>query len=238
MSDKRNEYIPIQAHIDAQNADPAYQAMIAEGERRFSALIAKRLEQLKPMQEELNALGVTVRTPEELLQRGPVDREVVDVLLRWLLKEGLDPAVYVSILIGLHKPRKPFHGGPLVEFFERPSSDVEDVRWNVGYTIAQSRPYGISQWIVDSLKNSDLGSCREWLAIAAARIAPRDDANPVLRQVFNELPDFSAEALGISGTEEDMHFLTLQLSARKGRTKKSIEKAIKKIGKRVSVGTD
>jgi hypothetical protein len=235
VSDKRNEYIPIQAHIDAQNADAAYQAMIAEGERRFSAIIAKRLAQLKPMQEELHALGVTVRTPEELLQRGPVECEVVDVLLKWLLKEGLDPAIYVSILIGLHKPRNPFHGGPLVEFFERPASDVEDIRWNVGYTIAQARPYGISQWIIDTLKNSALGSCREWLAIAAARIAPGEDANPVLRQVFHELPDFAAEALGISGTEEDMHFLTSQLSARKGRTKKAIERAIKKIGKRVTV---
>lgn len=223
---------------------PGYMSM-AEGNRRRAEALAQRMEQMRPLVEALDQLGWRVSTPEELYQGRPISEEVVALLFEWLAREDIDPAIHGSILIGLFKPAKRYDGAPLIDFWNKSKSEA--VKWEIGYTVAKAKPRGLSEWVIQELLDRSNGTGREWLCLAAAKLAPAEVASQAIMAVFddvpesvrhgtayNGLPEFAAQALGMIGGRSERRFLETKLDATQGRAKKEIEKAIRKIDRRLT----
>jgi hypothetical protein len=134
-------------------------------------------------------------------------------------------------LIGASRER--YDGKVLADLFDNVSS--ENLRWVIGNTIAETKPAGISEWIISVIKNKKFGRDREMFCLAVARQISPEKANKVLREVFEDLPGHSAMGFSECGGAEELIFLKRKLpSITKTWVKKETEKAIKKINKRIN----
>jgi hypothetical protein len=226
--------------------DPAWVAArrADEQKRKQWAVEFRRLE--RPILEDLRAVGVVVTTignAKEWERYVPLQPEVVEVLVRWLdrahwkLKE--------SLIRSLATAEKPFDGRPLVEVFEQiltedlDELDFEEARakadwgWVIGYTIAETRPHGITDWVIRTVQNPNLNKSREGLLLAVARMAPAEIARRILVPLFEEFPPHVAASLAECGGEAELAFLQAKEYEFKGPTRTEIRKAIKRIATRV-----
>ncbi len=108
------------------------------------------------------------------------------------------------------------------------------MRWLIGNAIAESRPFGISDWVVKTARDSRFYTSKQMLLIALARMVPKEVANPILMAQFDEFPTHAALALAESGGRKELEFLEGQRDSLTGEWRKSADKAIKKLSKKLS----
>ena len=206
--------------------DPEYQSRIADGDERWRQQVAARMAKLQPLLLELRDAGIEVSSPEELLSCGRIDDRVVKILFNWLCRDGLDSIIQSSILTGLRRPKRPYSGAPLIRLWEATTSEA--MKWEIAYTIAEAKPTGVSDWLLQELSKPQNGTAREWLFIAAAKLAPESEANERIIASFDDVPDSTkagitsngipeaaAKALALSGGRDELMFLEDAYSGRK-----------------------
>ncbi|MNS04258.1 hypothetical protein D3C72_356140 [compost metagenome] len=224
------KWIPIEEAIADIESDPEVHARRkATLDAREKQLIRLR-EASKALIDDLAAIGVQVPDLGALHHHSPLSPEVVAVLLDWL-RADVEELLLEEILIKLRKPKKTFDGRRLAALFESTTSQA--VRFEVGVTMELARPTGLEEWVISAINDSSYGDTRISLAVAAAKMAPQDKANMALLQIFDLHPYTVCQALGISGGPTELRFLAERAEKVKGNARKDIERAIKKIKKRL-----
>src|SRR5437773_1475222 len=81
-------------------------------------------------------------------------------------------------------PSKPYDGNVLTTLFDKTfEGDLDQcelseaiytkgIRWAIANTIAEARPTGISDWILEKLESQTLGESKKMLLIAGGRLCP------------------------------------------------------------------
>jgi hypothetical protein len=183
------------------DADPDFQKRRAEKQRRRAVKHERLRNAAQPILDELQSMGIVVASIGEMTQHfAPLPPQIVQVLLDWLPRVGED-RLKESIIRALGAAKEPFDGRPLVDVFLNDKSGT--LRWPIANTMAYARPFGVTDWIVEAVKNRRFGSARQMLMLALARLAPAELALPVLLSVLDELPGHVAIALGeVGGASE------------------------------------
>jgi hypothetical protein len=208
-------------------ADPVYQAKLKAQAERTERVRVGEVELLRG----LALRGYPADSLQELVERHvPLPEDLSESLL-----EGLaaipDTALQEAVVRALGAARAPFDVQPLVRLFEKTPS--EPLRWAIANTLAELRPLGIRQWLLDAVQNAANGKAREMLALAVARTNPADVANRVLLGLLDEMPGHAARALAESGTAAERRVLQARLVSAKGWVKKEIDRAVRAISQRV-----
>ncbi len=212
-------------------ADPEFQRMRAEKDRRFAERKARLDEIERPITEDLRRAGVDADSIEEMTQQyAPLPSRIVAVLLHWLPRVAED-RVKESVIRALGAAEEPFDGRPLVDAFMADSS--ETLRWPIANTMAEATPFGITGWLIEAVGNRVFGSARQMLVLALARLAPGETARPILLSLLGELPGHVAAALAEIGGEAELQALQDRVDQVKGWEKIEFRKAIRKIKSRL-----
>lgn len=210
--------------------DPAYvkrQAELADAHELREAEIALAM---RPLLQRLAEQGYEVSDLRELvLRHAPLAPKVVDTLLEWLPKIE-DGAIKEHIVRALGAAGAPFPGESLAELFDRSTS--EGLRWAIANTIAEARPGGITDWVLERARDPATGKAREMLALAVARLAPPEVANAALLRMLDDLPGHVALALAEIGGPYEATVLEAKSAATRGWVKREIEAAIRAIRRR------
>ena len=216
--------------------DPKFREMQRRKAERHARDIAPSLVIEQKVLAELASVGVEAGSLADLRDRGNVAPEAVAVLLGWFRRGGEDcpPNMKIALASAVGAAAEPFDGCDLAREFDE--TDNATLRWTIANAISCSHPTGISEWLCARLEDTSLGSSREMLAIAAASMLEREQANGVLLRVFHELPSHCAEGLGASGGECELDFLQAQLTRYKGWVRREIEKAVSRIRRRLQSG--
>jgi hypothetical protein len=213
--------------------DPEFAARERDREKRQAQLAEEYAQLERPILEELAELGIDVESlgqSQNLKAYMPFPDEIVQVFLRWLPKAH--ERIQVTLAHLLAAAKNPFQGHALAETFTKTSSS--EVRWQLADTIAQTRPTGITDWVVQAFTNPSYGSSRQMLAVAVARLAPRREANRTLLRLFDEFPVHVPLALAESGEANELEFLKSRLPEAPRESEKEIRKAIRAIEQRMS----
>lgn len=207
--------------------DPEYKAGLRAQEERLSAI--RESEQV--VIRKLEDVGVTADSLADLRRRYfRLPGEVVQVLLRSL--EYAVPQVQDEIVRTLASVEQPFDARALTRLFETTESD--SLRWAIANTLAELRPLDVRQWLIDTLARREYGKAREMLPLAIARTASPSVANQVLLSHFDEMPGHVALALAESGGPSELEFLRRTAPSTKGWVRKEIDRAVRRIAKRIA----
>lgn len=219
------------AELAAQLAnDPDYQSKLAAQNERAAAILAE----VKPILADLEALGISVNSIDELrLAYSALPESVVKVLVRWMNRLSI-PSLQESIVRELASVQEPFDVRPLLQLFERTTSD--SLRWAIANTLAELRPLDARDWVINALGTSKYGRAREMLLLALARIAPSSVANPVLVTYLEEMPGHVALGLAESGGRLEAELLERQARTEHGWVLQELTRAISMIGTRLNAG--
>lgn len=210
--------------------DPEYQAKLAA--QRERAVSTQAAEQL--VLGDLVAAGYPVSSLAQLRREyRPLPPEAVAVLLEWVPKMS-DVAIQEAMVRDLANVQEPFQVQPLLSLFERTES--ESLRWAIGNTIAELRPLDARDWVIAMLANRGHGRGREMLPLALARIASQSKANEVLRIYLDEMPGHVALGFAESGGPAELELVRQRAKGQKGWVRKELDRAARKIAKRVSEG--
>jgi hypothetical protein len=106
---------------------------------------------------------------------------------------------------------------------------LNDLRWAIGNTIACSRPFGITEWVLRKINDPLLGKSKEMLIVALKDLVPREGAIAICRDFFDEFPPQCATVLGEMGDISESRFLGEKKKEFSGATLNEIRKAIKAI---------
>lgn len=189
-------------------------------------------EEEKPVLEALAEVGVVASGIDASLgEYLPLSAEAVEVLLKFLPKMA-DPRVQDMMVryIGTTKAR--YDGTPLADLFD--SGDNMHFKWAIADAISRSRPMNLENWIAKTLVDRRHGQAREMLCAAAARLLPREQANALLLQCFDDMPGHAAGALRVTGGEKELAFLRKRLPGPKGWVGKALARAVVGIEKRLN----
>ena len=157
------------------------------------------------MLQAIAAAGYPVDDLSELARAyAPLPPRLVELLLATLAGVD-DELVLEQVVRALGAPADRYDGRPLAELFDR--TDSEALRWVIGNTIAEARPTEIGEWVLATLRSTELGKAREMLAVAASRICPKAEAIRALVEVLPELPGHAARGLAAIGGLEALHGL-------------------------------
>lgn len=211
--------------------DPAFVARERASEEARAARNHQIAALLEPMMAEIARAGYEASDLNDLVGRyAPLAGDVVRVLLSWLPQIS-DLSVKEQIVRTLGASAMPFLGTELVTAFE--TVDAEPFRWAVANTIAEARPLGLESWLPPALLRERYGKAREMLLIAAARLLPSAQANPLILRFLESMPLHAAKALAESGGSSELAILEERLAVTKGIEHKELERAIRKIRKRL-----
>lgn len=214
------------------NADPEHVARRSAQEDARVLREAEIQTVTRSLLEALAARGYPIATLDDLPARyAPLPESVVGVVLEKLL-EIHDPGVQEQLVRALGAAAVPFDGAPLVRLFE--ATESEAVRYAVANTLAQANPRGIAEWALQAVRNAEYGAAREMLALAVARHAAPDQANPVLLGLLDELPGHAALALAESGRAREMEMLEAKHAEASGWVRKEIGRAVSVIRRRLT----
>lgn len=184
-----------------------------------------------PILQDLKAIEVTPTSLDRLAHEyAPLSADVVEVLMNWIPRTT-DRYVQESLIRSLAATGVRFNGKPLIEVFENTGS--KGLRWAICNTIAESRPEGVTEWIIRVVQDPAYGDARQMLCLAVARLASEQTANDVLVSIFDQLPGHVAMALAESGGRRELRLLREVRTKYKGWIKKEIDKAVRAIAKRL-----
>lgn len=211
--------------------DPEYQARMAAEEKEMAEKKAKLRELQKPVFEDLQRIGVVASSLPDLIHKyAPLPKEIVQILLKWV-PVAEDEDIQEWLVRALAGTRVKYDGSALIELFEKTQS--ETLRWVIANTLESARPLNVTEWVIDAVMNPSYGDAREMLALAVARLAPKEIANERLIAIFDEFPGHAAAGLAKTGGKRELEFLEAHREGTKGWVKREINKAIKSINKRL-----
>jgi hypothetical protein len=186
----------------------------------------------QPLLAELNDMGYAISDLNDLKQKyAPLPDDVVRVLLTWVPRIS-DLTVKEQIVRSLGASARPFPGAELISTFE--ATESEPLRWAIANTISLAAPRGLEQWLPGALSNERYGNARQMLVIAAARMLSPSEANTLILPLLNQMPLHVATALAEIGGTRELGILEERLGTAKGIERKELQRAIRKIGKRLS----
>jgi hypothetical protein len=148
------------------------------------------------------------------------------VLLAWLPRVQ-DDRIKESLIRALGAAKEPYDGAPLVRCFLEDMSGT--LRWPIANTIAESRPFGVADWLAEAVTNQSFGTARQLLVIALARLCPAERSLPILTSRLGELPGHVAIAIGEVGGERELSLLQSRIHEVEGWEKAEFQEAIRKI---------
>jgi len=207
-------------------SDPVYQGKLVAQNQRAAEVEAASA----PLLADLAAVGFSVNSVDELRAHSPIPSPAAQVLLRWLGRLSI-PALQDAIVRDLAYVEEPFDVRPLLVLFEQTASD--SLRWAIANTLAELRPLDAREWVISTLNNREYGRAREMLPLALARIAPSNVANTVLLKHLDEMPGHVALGLAESGGLVEADVISRRALSEKGWIRKELERAARKIRKRV-----
>ena len=193
---------------------------------------AKHREIERPVLQDLESLGLKVSSITDLVRDyAPLGSDVTNLLLSWIPRIE-NESVNEGLVRALAAAAEPFDGCALIEVFENTQS--EEFRWAIANTMAEGRPYGVADWLMEVVPDPSYGKAREMLLLALSRLVVNQRANDVLLAVFDQLPGHAAAGLAESGGLRELKLLRDKRDKYKGWVKKEIDRAVRSIAKRVS----
>lgn len=188
-----------------------------------------------PILEDLRKVGLNVDSVDDLLRlrwdTHASGKEITQILLRWIPVVS-DLMVREMLVRALGGIKGSFDGRPLIDLFETTQSETR--RWVIANTLSLTRPTGVAEWLTKAVVNRSFGKSREMLLVAAARLLPREVANPLLASVFDEFPGHTAMALAKCGGEQELRLLREKRDSAESWVRKEIDKAIRAIEKNLA----
>jgi hypothetical protein len=185
---------------------------------------------LYPVFSELEHFGISVSDLSDLGDYAPLPAKVVNVLHYWLPRVANTPA-QEAIVRSLALSSEPYDGTILAQLFDVTESD--NLRWVIGNTMAESSPYGVEEWLARTIQDQKYGKAREMLLVAAARLLETDKALALLVPQLDSLPLHATTAIGEIGGRQEYQMLEERLKRAKGVERKLIERALRKMRKRL-----
>ncbi len=200
-------------------------------ERKRQEAIAATERALLPVRVELARSGIVFERWDDLRDPKVDVRNAVPILLEWLplVVEPKAKVVIAYILIG----RRP-KGVPLdvvVKEFERtPESAPRDLKWVLGYVIAQLADRRHTGEIVRLVENPEHGKGRETLLLALGRLRP-PRAFEILISFLDQpvLFNYAIEGLGNLKDERARPYLEPFLSHQDSYTRQKAKAALAKL---------
>lgn len=187
---------------------------------------------LQPLVAELNDIGYAISDLRDLVRGyAPLPDDAVGVLLAWMPRIR-DLAVKEQVIRSLGASAKTFPGAELIATFE--ATESEPLRWAIANTISLAVPRGLERWLAGALSNERYGNARQMLVIAAARMLSPSEANTLILPLISQMPLHVAKALAETGGSRELHILEERLGTATGIERKALQRAIRKIEKRLS----
>jgi hypothetical protein len=216
--------------IMAENAaDPEYQRMRAEKDRREAELVARLTRAAQPIVDELRQVGIPLGHFNDIAANFPLPPAAVGVLLKWLLITD-EYHIQSALVYCLRGAAEPFDGRPLAKAFM--ANRDERLHAPIAETILEMKPTGIDDFILERASVRRFGEDRGvFLRIVASRF-PKDTSLPILRKAVHEVPAAAAEALAEVGEPADADLLESLPAPERAWERQEIKKAIKKIRRR------
>lgn len=135
--------------------DPNYQRRKAERERRQFEREAKDDAIVRPIINNLNALGLEGASLNEIVKNeSPLPEPAVDVLLSWI-PQIEEPRVLETLVRSLAAANHSFDGSVLVQCFHRKND--WGLRWAIMNTISVVHPHSIDAWLAEISRDPDWG---------------------------------------------------------------------------------
>jgi hypothetical protein len=214
--------------LEEARADPAYRARLESKLAQANRVLAAEQQLL----HDLATMGYRAESLQALIdQHAPLPAALAEALVQ-RIQTTHETSIQESLVRALGAARAPFDVQPLLRLFEETNSEA--LRWAIANTFAEVRPLVIRDWLLRALQSPATGRAREMLALAVARTSPAEEANRALLGLIEELPGHVAIALGESGGPKELALLQAHLPKTKGWVKKEIEKAMRKIAKRLA----
>ncbi|MCH8274519.1 MAG: hypothetical protein IH851_07000 [Armatimonadetes bacterium] len=159
---------------------------------------------LEPFKQELEA-RFQISDLNELRDRIVSSEELVRFIMSWLPRFKVWHNKWAWVIYTVIDTKVRYDPTPLFQFFD--GTENETHRWYIGETFRLTKPMGdISAWLVEKLLDPDVGSCKENLAEALARHAPKDVTEEALTQIIDDWP-VVAGVLAVVGTEKTLRLL-------------------------------
>lgn len=185
----------------------------------------------EPILAELAQSGVHAASIDDLVKGyAPLASHIVRILIKHLPTvehEGLREA----LVRALATAAQPFDGEPLIDVFARERSG--SVRWALANSIAEARPYGLSDWIVHVVEDEHAGTAREMLIVALARLVPPETSIPRLGRLLGRFPLQVGLALAEIGGREELSLLKSHAARSEAQVAAQLSKNIDKLEERL-----
>lgn len=223
--------------------------------------VQKYREAVKPVIDELRNLGYEIkkedfshlRTKNELLvelktigmsvddndlqyltqKYGPLPKEAVDVLLRWI--PNVDYPIAQEVLISqLSRTKVKYDGNILLDVFKKTNSRL--VRDRIGFVLSESNPDIDLQKLEEILIDPSYTDEKATLLLAGVKFLRKEKVNPILLHELDNNFWIALKGLRRTGRGKELEFLRKQLNRCDLDSKrfKEIEKTIKAIEMRMA----
>lgn len=216
-------------HYKRKMQDPKYREMLEQKNKEYEEAVAKAQAIGKPILEDLASVGFKLNDIDDLLKVSePLDNDVVDVLSMWI-KRLKEENFKETLIRGFTGQRLEIDYKLLTDIYDDPNAS-ENMQWVIANCIAESKIDGIEDW----LKERVVEPQHIVLSLAVARYLAPSFVMPLLIKRFDKKDDVVYDALGEIGTEKELQFMESNVKRYKGHSKRRIERAIKKIKKRLN----
>lgn len=217
---KKQRVYTVDEVLRAQRQNPAWVAARRKEEEEYRRRAREFAALEQPILADLRRFGVRVPTigePALFRKYEPLAPQVVRLLLGWLPEADWRLKEWLVRLLG--HPAEPYDGTVLTQVFDEVLKQdldqknleegiaLKNLGWVIGDTIAEARPYGVTDWVIRKVADPYLNRSKEMLLIALARLADRQKAIPILKSMFDQFPAHCASALGEIGGEDELVFL-------------------------------
>lgn len=157
----------------------------------------------------------------------PIPTDLIEIVLKWIPKLEYP----IGILLFLRETKNKYDGRVLIPIFNEVDKQG---KWRICDAIEHNPPLYINDWVRETYLSPEYGADTGLLALAVAKMFPRDEAREILKAGFDLHPGITPEALGKVGKPEDIKFLKEKYKEEYTSkfVYKEIEKAIKKIKQR------
>ena len=132
----------------------------------------------------------------------------------------------------LAAPKGTLNGKAIAQLFE--AAINEELKCAIAAVIHETRPPNIEEWLITAVSDSRSRASRSLLASAMAKMAPSDQAIPVLMAIFDDAPLAAVHPLGKVGAEDERMFLASKLPTATGPLRREIRQAIARIERRLA----
>jgi hypothetical protein len=186
----------------------------------------------------LQAMGARQQADDlQYLSRkyGPLPKEAVDILIRWIPKIDYAPAQEV-LISQLSRTRVKYDGNLLLDIFKATDSSL--VRERIGFVLEESKPDIDLKELERILLDTKYGA-KASLLLAGIKFLRKDRINSVLLLNLDQHFFIALRGLEKTGMEKELEFLASYVRRNEldKKKKKYAERAIEKIKKRTTAAS-